>query len=169
MEQSHDEHQQLGRFGIQQMLGGVTSASGQTGQMGPARPSMPPPGEAGGEGPFGGGRLEAIASAAGLDEETVESLQSDLRAAVGSVLEETEDGEDPREAIKSAIESTFAAYGIDAETLKESLGEAGMRPPPPGGGMGGFGSPPSGNSGYASELSAVDFLSQMVPLVDEDA
>ncbi len=73
-----------------------------------------------------------VLEAAGVDEETVDAIKSDLRAAFEDVLSSGEFPPDPA-TMKETIDGVFAEYGLDAS---EILGEPGVKggggsPPPP--------------------------------------
>ena len=63
-------------------------------------------------------RIESLAVEAGLDSETIATLQEELQAAIAAALEDasqTSESGDPREAVHSAVESVLADYGISVE------------------------------------------------------
>ena len=121
---------------LMQMLQRLTGQSDNT--MGIAARSNGPPQGAPPDGPPSGAPpqlTDAVASyaeEAGLDEETIATLQDELNSEISAAFESAEDGADPREIIDAAIASKFEEYGLDGEAfiseLKASMPEGG--PPP---------------------------------------
>ncbi|MGD8452527.1 MAG: hypothetical protein PVJ57_11970 [Phycisphaerae bacterium] len=141
-------------------------------------------------------RLEAAASELGMDTDTLQALQDDLRGAVSTAMESVDDSATPeerRQAVEEAVLTTLEENGIDAAALKEQFqamaGGQGQRPdgPPPGGappdgpppgGAPPDGAPPEGmasdqaqasESSSTSESDLLTALLSLFPLVDEQA
>lgn len=83
-------------------------------------------------------QIESSAEAAGLDSEQIESLKSDLKAAVTSAMESASGSGDPESgnaAVEEAVLSTLEEYGIDTEEVETKMSELksqmqSMGPPP---------------------------------------
>ncbi len=98
-------------------------------------------------------KVGAFAKAAGLDSETVTSLQDQLGSGISAALEDTDGSADPRELIGGAILSTLEEYGLDGEAFLSEL-KASM--PTGGPSLGGLG----------SQLPSSDIVSQMFSLLN---
>ncbi len=122
------------------MLNGITSSASaaslsqvqalRAGQVGagppPAPPSGPPP------------LSSEVASTITNDRgETLLDLEDELTSAIQSALEGLAEGEDPREAVKAAIDGALEANGFDLAEVQAAFDDArgagpvGQRPPPP--------------------------------------
>ena len=74
----------------------------------------------------------------GVSEEDATTIQEDVKSAIASALDGCEESEDPREAIKAAIDDTLEEHGIDPAAVQEQFqaqggpeGAGGPPPPPP--------------------------------------
>ncbi len=117
----------------------------------------PPPGRP----PEGGAEMLAakvgvFAVTAGLDEETVTSLQDQLDSAIIDALGGAEASADHRKLVDEAILNTLEEYGLDGEAFLNEL-EASR---PAGGPV------PSGSGG---DLPQSDVMAQMFSLMNGDA
>lgn len=132
--------------------------------------------------------VESTAESAGLSEEEIEDLRSELKTALSEALEnlDASQSSDSRAAMDEAILSTLEDHGLDTSSIREKMSEAANRPagPPPQG----YG-PPAGQSqgqgqgqtqGVSSLLSSITtsstdtdktskLLSWLTPLIDEQA
>ena len=138
-------------------------------------------------------QVEDTAETAGLSSDEMDTLRSDLKAAIASALEQVDPsgGMDAgREAIDSAILNTLQEYGIDTEEIEGRMADMQTRMqamgPPPGGAPPQGGPPPQGGGGpqgggagggssaLLSSLSSeqdetTSLLSSLFPLIDEEA
>ncbi len=110
----------IGGFGMEPNQFNVRATGLQGAKPAPAPGELPE----GGQNPMME-RIESLAVEAGLDPETIATLQEELQAAIAAALEnanETAESGDPREAVHSAIESVLADYGISVEEPMPSRG-----------------------------------------------
>ena len=73
-------------------------------------------------------RIESLAVEAGLDSETIATMQEELQAAISSALEnahKTGESGDPRQAVHAAVQRVLEKYGIDTRELTPGQGRAG--------------------------------------------
>ena len=80
-------------------------------------------------------RIDQALEAAGVDEETADAIKSDIKAALKETFSSGDMPPD-REAVKDAIDSVFAEYGLDANSIlgeSAELDRIGGWSPPPGG------------------------------------
>ncbi len=122
-------------------------------------------------------RIESLASEAGLDSDAIAALQEDLRSAISAAVanaNRTGESGDPREAARSAVQSTLEKYGIDLEQF--------ARPEGSGAGRRNTGAVGPGNSGMGPEgqdllaglptdpnQSILESLLDLLQVVDEEA
>ena len=137
-----------------QMLQRLAGQSDENSKRIAARGSPPPGGFPPGGPPEGGAavlteKVGAFAEAAGLDSETVTSLQDQLSSAISAALEDADESTSPRELIDGAILSTLEEYGLDGEAFLSEL-KASM--PTGGPSMGGM----------EGQLSRGDMVSEML-------
>ena len=97
-------------------------------------------------------RLDSALQAAGVDQETADSLKEDLQAVFEEGLADGAFPPDPAQ-MQEAIDGVFASYGLDAS---EILG------PPPGGGP-----PPSGAAGSYLDTSTQNLLEALTSLAEQ--
>ena len=107
-------------------------------------------------------QLDQGLAEAGVDEETAESLKSDLQTALDSVFSSAEGQPDP-EAVRDAVDSVFEEYGLDAS---EIMGAPPTGGPPPGGPPPG-GPPPSDSSDSADSTTESSLLSSTTEQDDD--
>jgi hypothetical protein len=137
-------------------------------------------GGGGGPGAMMQNQLVSFAESAGLDTETVSSLQADVKSAVTTALEDAgSSGTNPKEAVSSAVRGVFDEYGLDSEAFKGQMDQArsDMRSKLMGALGGTTGGPQSGanllgqlfgSRGEESDVSSL--LAQLnISLVDEQA
>lgn len=102
--------------------------------------------------------FEEALVAAGLDSSKIDDLKADIKAAVASVLSNSDGTSDPREAVGQAIEQTLEEYGVDTDKLKEGMDSqmASMQPPPgpPPGGMSDMGGTGGGQEDFSTKISS---------------
>ncbi len=96
------------------------------GPSGPGGAGGPPPG---GPPDAGGSSRQAdfqakftqAALASGLDSSEADSLQSEIEAAISSLLNSSSEQSDLREAIQAAVDSLLEKYGVDLDEFKSQL------------------------------------------------
>ena len=157
---------------LQQMIGQNSSVSGTSKPQAPPEPGEPPP-ELWSE-------VEESAEAAGLTEEEVESLQTELKDAIASAMENVDSSEGPEagmEAIDNAILTTLQDHGIDTSDVESRMEEMkskvqSMGPPDMSSGTGGTQNASlvlQSLTGTTSSDDLSSLLSSLFPLVDEEA
>ncbi len=70
-------------------------------------------------------RIESLATEAGLDSETIAALQEELQSAISTALTGivgTGDSRDPRQDVRSAVQSVLEKYGINSEDFMPKRG-----------------------------------------------
>ncbi len=138
---------------LQRLAGQSESPNGSGAPGSPPRGGFPPGGPPEGGAAVLADKVGAFAKAAGLDSETVTSLQDQLGSGISAALEDTDGSADPRELIGGAILSTLEEYGLDGEAFLSEL-KASM--PTGGPSLGGLG----------SQLPSSDIVSQMFSLLN---
>lgn len=103
-------------------------------------------------------RLGEALIAAGVDEETAETIKSKLSAAFEEGFTES-NGPPDREAIKEKIDGIFAEYGLEASEFVGRPGAPSQAGPPPGSPPPG-GAPPSSTQSETEDSSSVDSESE---------
>ncbi|HRX84131.1 MAG TPA: hypothetical protein P5572_03850 [Phycisphaerae bacterium] len=96
----------------------------------------------------------SFGEASGLDSDDVAALKQDVHTAIDNALQNANGSQDPRELVKSAVESTLQSYGLDASAFEAQLQKNAPAPPAfgaPGAALGGAGQA-NGDSGSTSPL-----------------
>lgn len=85
-------------------------------------------------------QMKSVASELGMDANQFAELGGKIREAAGSAIESS-GGEDPSQAVESAINGVLEEAGVDPAAFKEQMGQVfeKMGMPKPGQGMPGFG------------------------------
>ncbi len=144
-----------------QMLQRLAGQSDNDSEGFAARGSPPSGGPPPGGPPEGGAsaitdKVGEFAESAGLDSETVTSLQDQLSSAISAALENADESTDPREVIDGAILSTLEEYDLDGEAFLSELKASAPAGGPRTGEMGG-------------QLPSSDVSSQMLSLMNGGA
>lgn len=141
---------------LQRLSGQGESSKGFASRGSPPAGGVPPGGPPEGCATAITDKVGAFAEAAGLDAETVASLQDKLSSAISAALEEMDGSTDPRELIDGTILSTLEEYGLDGQAFLSEL-KASMHAGGP------------SLDGTGGQLSSSDIMSQMSSLLNSSA